>query len=123
MLEWLDREVRERGGRIISDIVSEYAKMTVLHFGGPVKTLVFSADVAHGEELCQAFQMAGYDFRQTSHRDSYLETKRLIEGFERGDFMGLVSVAKLTKGFDVPAEPCVPPVEATGHQGLWEWQE
>ena len=20
-------------------------------------------------------------------------------------------------------EPCVPPVEATGHQGLWDWQE
>ena len=104
--EWTEEEVQRRGRPIIGDIVSEWVKQTGLHFGGPVKTLLFSASVAHGEELCRAFQLAGYDFRQTSYQDSDAESERLIKGFRRGDFTGLVSVAKLTKGFDVPDVLC-----------------
>ena len=105
--EWQAEEVRTRGRRIIGDIVSEWARMTQLHFGGPVKTLLFSADVAHGEELCQAFQLAGYDFRQSSYRDYDRETSRMVEAFRRGEFTGLVSVEKFVKGFDVPDVLCL----------------
>ena len=102
MGEWTSSEVRKRGQVIIGDIVSEWVRMTHLHFGGPVKTLVFSADVAHGEELCQAFQQAGYDFRQSSYKDDDKETRRMVESFRRGEFVGLASVEKFVKGFDVP---------------------
>ena len=40
--EWQASEVRERGQKIIGDIVSEWVKHTQEHFGGPVPTLLFS---------------------------------------------------------------------------------
>ena len=104
--EWTRSEVRNRGGKIVGDIVSEWAGKTLQHFGGTVKTLVFSADVAHGEELCRAFQAQGYDFRQSTYHDSDDDTERLVEGFRQGSFTGLVSVAKFVKGFDVKDVLC-----------------
>ena len=91
----------------MGDIVSTYERMTHQHFGGPVKTLLFSADIAHGEELCRAFQAAGHDFRQSTYRDSDDDTERLVEGFRQGAFTGLVSVEKFVKGFDVPDVLCM----------------
>ena len=105
--EWQAKEVRERGRKVIGDIVSEWVRHTQEHFGGPVPTLLFSADVAHGEELCRAFQMAGYDFRQSSYRDSQDATTEMVEGFRAGEFIGLVSVEKFVKGFDVPHIQCM----------------
>ena len=105
--EWLRSEVRTRGHKIVGDIVSTYERMTRQHFGGPVKTLMFSADIAHGEELCRAFQAAGHDFRQSTYRDSEDNTEVLVEAFRRGDFKGLVSVEKFVKGFDVPDVLCM----------------
>ena len=105
--EWQAKEVRERGRKVIGDIVSEWVRHTQEHFGGPVPTLLFSADVAHGEELCRAFQMAGYDFRQSSYRDSQDATTEMVEGFRAGKFEGLVSVEKFVKGFDVPDVRCM----------------
>lgn len=63
-----------------------------------MKTLVRSATVAHGEEICRAFQSAGYDFRQASYRTSDDAAVRMVEDFRRGRFMGLVSVDKFNKG-------------------------
>ena len=100
--EWTAGAVRERSGLIIGDIVSTWARYTSEHFGGPAKTLLFSADTAHGADLCQGFQAAGFDFRQSTYRDSNEVTTAMVEGFRRGDFTGLVSVAKFVKGFDVP---------------------
>ena len=106
--EWLDREVESRGVQIVGDIVSEWVDKTAKHFGGPVKTLAFSATVAHGEEICRAFQGAGYDFRQISYRDrDDVHRASLIDGFRRGDIMGLVSCEALAKGFDVPDVLCL----------------
>ena len=105
--EWMRSEVRTRGRPIIGDIVSTYERMTHQHFGGPVKTLLFSADIAHGEELCRAFQSAGHDFRQSTYRDGTDETEAMVEGFRRGEFKGLVSVEKFVKGFDVPDVLCM----------------
>ena len=100
--EWLASEVEQRGTRIVGDIVSSWTEKTAQHFGGPVKTIVFSATVAHGEQLCREFQAAGHDFRQISYKDGN-DAKRaaLIEGFRRGDILGLVSCEALAKGFDV----------------------
>ena len=105
--EWQKEEVRKRGRPIIGDIVSTWERMTRQHFGGPVKTLLFSADIAHGEELCRAFQAAGHDFRQSTYRDGIDETEVLVEGFRRGEFTGLASVEKFVKGFDVPDVLCM----------------
>ena len=105
--EWAAIEVERRGAPIIGDAVIEWREKTGALFGGPVKTLVRSATIAHGAEICRAFQAAGYDFRQASYKSSDAEAERLVHGFKRGDFLGLVSVDKFNKGFDVPEIRCL----------------
>ncbi len=104
--EWTKKSVQESSSRIVGDIVGDWERLTTEIFGGPVKTLLFTASIADGRDLCRAFQEAGYDFRQTTHRDSTAETETLIQGFRDGRFVGLASVSKLTKGFDVPDVLC-----------------
>ena len=105
--EWTAAEVEERGRKIIGDITTEYIKKTNEFFGGPVQTLVFSADVNHGAELCESFAKVGLDFRQTTYKDTPLQAEQLIDEFRQGKFIGLVSVEKLVKGFDVPTVQCL----------------
>ena len=105
--EYTNRAVRERGRLVIGDVVAEWDRMCREHFGSWVKTLVFSADIPHGEELCAAFQEIGADARQSTYRDSDDTTRALVEGFARKDFDVLVSVAKFVKGFDDPTVMCI----------------
>ncbi len=107
--EWSEKEIEKRGMAIIGDIVAEWQQKTELHFGGPVKTIVFSATVKHGEELCRQFAAAGFNFQQISYKDGDADTRRrLVEEFKRPDstIHGLVSCEVLTKGFDVPDVLC-----------------
>lgn len=107
--EWTAKDVTQRGTRIVGDVVSEWVAKIHLHFGGPVKTLCFSASVAHGAEICSHFQAAGYNFQQVSYRDGNDESRMaLIDEFRKPDSSidGLVSVEALTKGFDVPDVLC-----------------
>ena len=105
--EWQEREVERRGTVIVGDTVAEWVDKTNELFGGPVKTLVRSATIDHGAEICRAFQAAGFDFRQGHHRMSDRESKQLVEDFRAGKFIGLVSVSKYEKGFDVPDILCL----------------
>ena len=107
--EWSESEIEQRGLEIVGDIVSEWQDKTVKHFGGPVKTIVFSATVQHGDELCRQFRAAGFDFRQISYKDGGDEERRaVIEEFRKPDstIHGLVSCEVFTKGFDVPDVLC-----------------
>ena len=107
--EWADSEIEKRGTEILGDIISEWVDKTQMHFGGPVKTIVFSATVDHGAEICKRFQEAGFNFQQVSYRDGSDQTRReLIEEFKKPDstIHGLVSCEVFTKGFDVPDLLC-----------------
>lgn len=103
--EWAASEAAKRGTTIIGDIVAEWTAKTHEHFKGPAKTLVFSATVAHGAELCRQFQQAGYNFQQLSYKDSDADAQRaIIEEFRKPDsaIVGLISCEMLGRGFDVP---------------------
>lgn len=107
--EWAEKEIETRGLEIVGDIVAEWQDKTALHFGGPVKTIVFSATVAHGEELCKRFRDAGFNFQQISYKDTDDNARRaVIEEFRKPDseIHGLVSCEVFTKGFDVPDVMC-----------------
>jgi len=107
--EWADDEMEKRGLTVIGDIVSEWITKTNMHFDGPVKTIVFSATVAHGAELCKRFQDAGFNFQQVSYKDGNDDSRRaLIAEFRQpnSQIMGLVSCEALAKGFDVPDIKC-----------------
>lgn len=103
--EWSDKEITQRGVEIVGDIVREWQDKTLKHFGGPAKTIVFSATVDHGEALCNEFQASGFNFQQISYKDGGDKHRRdLIEEFRKpnSEIHGLVSCEVFTKGFDVP---------------------
>lgn len=103
--EWADRDIEDRGMCIVGDIVQEWQAKTTQYFGGPAKTICFSATVDHGAELCKQFQAAGHRFEQISYKDANDARRReLIEEFRKPDssIVGLVSCEVFTKGFDVP---------------------
>ena len=105
--EWADNAVAQRTVEIIGNIVPDWIEKTHLHFGGPVKTLLFGPTVEFCEEICAVFQAAGFDFRTGSYRDDPDATDDLVRGFEAGQFIGLASVDKFSSGFDVPDVMCM----------------
>jgi DNA repair protein RadD len=106
--EWSADDVGERATKITGDIVATYLEKTQIHFGGPVKTLVHCASVAHGAELAQKFAAAGLNFVAISYKDDEDFKLAAYEEFAKADskITGLIAVDMLTKGFDVPDVLC-----------------
>ena len=102
--EWSQGEAGARGMQITGDVVSEWVKKTTEVFGGPRKTIVFCANVAHGADLAQKFAEAGYNFVPISYKDDDIFKAEAVEDFSRPDtkINGLIACDILTKGFDVP---------------------
>lgn len=101
--EWSKDEVTTRGMQITGDIVTEWVKKTHEVFGGPRKTVVFCAGVAHGADLAQKFAEAGYNFVSLSYQDDDQFKQDAIAEFAKADssIHGLIATDILTKGFDV----------------------
>lgn len=101
--EWSEKEAGVRGIKITGDVVSEWVKKTTEVFGGPRKTIVFAAGVAHAADLAQKFAEAGYNFVSLSYKDDDDFKKQAIDDFARPDtsIHGLIATDILTKGFDV----------------------
>jgi DNA repair protein RadD len=106
--EWSDKEATERGIKITGDIVTEWIIKTKEVFGGPKKTIVFCAGVAHGNDLALKFAEAGFNFISVSYRDTDEYTSQVLEDFAKPDteIHGLIATDLLSKGFDV-ADVCV----------------
>lgn len=102
--EWSQGEAGERGMKITGDVVSEWVKKTTEIYGGPRKTIVFCANVAHGADLAQKFAEAGFNFVPLSYRDADEFKAEAVEEFRKPDtgIHGLIACDILTKGFDVP---------------------
>ena len=102
--EWSQKDATERGIKITGDVVAEWVKKTHEVFGGPRKTIVFCAGVAHGADLTQKFADVGYNFINLSYRDDDEFKKDAISEFSKPDssIHGLIATDILTKGFDVP---------------------
>lgn len=108
--EFSDESAASAGIQIIGDVVQEWTDKTNEHFGGPVKTIVFSPTVEHGRELCASFAAAGFNFQQISYLDRDDDARRQkIAEFRKpeSEIHGLVSCGVLTKGFDVPDVRCI----------------
>ncbi|WP_275790500.1 DEAD/DEAH box helicase [Pararhizobium gei] len=107
--EYDEEDAGQRGIIIVGDVVATWIEQTAKFFGGPVKTIVFSPSVKHGEELCRQFAEAGFNFQQISYLDkSDADRDAKIREFRKPDSVidGLVSCAILTKGFDVKDVLC-----------------
>lgn len=106
--EWSDKETTERGIKITGDVVAEWVNKTQEIFGGPKKTIVFCAGVAHGNDLSQKFAEAGFNFISVSYRDDDDYKRQVLEDFAKPDteIHGLIATDLLSKGFDV-TDVCV----------------
>lgn len=100
--EWSSAEAGQRGIRITGDIVSEWIKKTHEVFGGPRKTIVFCAGVAHGQDLSEKFKAAGYNFVSVSYKDDEDTKAAIFAEFAKPDstIHGLIATDILTKGYD-----------------------
>jgi len=101
--EWSQDIATKRGMQITGDIVSEWIQKTHEVFGGPRKTIVFCAGVAHGADLVQQFAERGYNFVSISYKDDDEYKREAIEDFAKPDTQihGLIATDILTRGFDV----------------------
>ena len=101
--EWSQEMATKRGMQITGDIVSEWITKTHEVFGGPRKTIVFCAGVAHGADLVQQFAERGYNFVSISYKDDDDFKREAIEDFAKPDttIHGLIATDILTRGFDV----------------------
>lgn len=102
--EWSTDEVTQRGRKLTGDIVETWIKKTHEIFGGPRKTIVFCAGVAHGSDLVEQFARQGYNFVSISYKDDDEFKRDAISDFSRPDTQihGLIATDILTRGFDVP---------------------
>jgi DNA repair protein RadD len=102
--EWSQDEVTDRSMKITGDIVTEWINKTNQIFGGPQKTVVFCAGVAHGRDLEKQFAAQGYNFKSISYLEDDEFKKETIEDFSKPDttIHGLIATDILTRGFDVP---------------------
>ena len=102
--EWSDTDAITAGIKITGDIVAEWIKVTHAVFGGPKKTVVFSAGTAHAGSLARGFNDAGYNFVAISHEDSDEYRAEVTAEFksENSSIMGLIATDLVTKGYDQP---------------------
>ena len=102
--EWSEKDASERGIKITGDVVAEWIKKTHEIYGGPRKTIVFCAGVAHGQDLSEKFNAAGYNFLSISYRDDDEFKREAFKEFAKPDssIHGLIATDILTRGFDVP---------------------
>jgi hypothetical protein len=66
--EYDEDDAGQRGITIIGDVVKTWVEQTAKHFGGPVKTIVFSPSVKHGEDAFPQPARASGAFHGSRHR-------------------------------------------------------
>lgn len=97
-------DLNEAAIQLSGDVVAEWQSKCQQIYGGPRKTIVFCAGVAHGADLVKRFSEAGFNFVQISYEDSDEFKVEAVRDFSRPDTQihGLIACDILTKGFDVP---------------------
>ena len=96
--EWTDDAAAERAMPIIGDIVAEYLK-----HGENKKFIAFGVNVAHCEQMQKQMLAAGVQCSLYTYRTGDEERAEMVREFRKPDsyIRGLISVAALSKGFDV----------------------
>ncbi len=104
MGEWTATACSERMAPVTGDIVEWYLKLSKGR-----KFICFGSDVADCDSIRDKFLAAGILAESCTYRTPDKIAAGMIEEFGKPDssIRGLISVAKLAKGFDVPDVGCV----------------
>lgn len=102
--EWSDTEAAERAMPLVGDCVAEYLK-----HGEGRKFIAFGATVVHCEEIQRQFMGAGVVCELYTYRTGDDARADMVTEFRKPDssIRGLISVAALSKGFDVADVGCI----------------
>lgn len=100
-------------------IIMEIVKESKSFIEKSIKTIVFAVDINHAELLKTAFQNEGFT-TEALHSKSEEEDKTVIKRFEKGYIKILVSVLKLTTGFNVPETDLAIIARPTKSQNLYK---
>ena len=93
----------ERALKIVGDAVEEWERQIRERFDGvPQPTVAFACTINDAEELAARFQKAGHDFRVVSSRESSEANAETLKAYDRGEFVGVVNCAVLSRGWDSP---------------------
>ena len=74
---------------------------------GHMKTMVLCVDIKHAENVTEEFTKNGIKAEVYHSKQSDKEDKRILKEFKEGKIQVLVSVSKLTTGFDEPSVECL----------------
>lgn len=102
--EWTDDAAEERSMPIVGDCVAEYLK-----HGNGKKFIAFGVSVRHCEEIQKQMMAAGIQCELYTYRTGEEARSEMVTEFRKTDsrIRGLISVAALAKGFDVPDVECI----------------
>ena len=94
-----------KGALVADGVPREWLRIIDLEFGGePQQTLAFSATIAHGEAIRDALNAAlpEHPAVVVSAHDDAEWVERQLRAFAEGRIRFLISVSKLSRGFDSP---------------------
>ncbi len=99
--------------------IMEIAETTKDKIAESEKTIVFAVTIKHADLLAEAYKNAGFTARSL-HSKSQESDAETIDHFKKGNIKVLVSVSKLTTGFDVPSADCAVIARPTKSQNLYK---
>lgn len=102
-----------------SHTIMEIVETTKEKVEESLKTIVFAVTIKHADLLAEAYKKAGFTARSL-HSKSLEKDIETIDYFRKGYIKVLVSVSKLTTGFDVPETDCAVIARPTKSQNLYK---
>jgi len=102
--EWTHEAAEERAMRVVGDVVENYLK-----FASGRKFIAFGATIAHCEQMQRELMNAGVRCELYTSHTSDTERETILDEYRKPNskIRGLISVAALAKGFDVPDVSCL----------------
>lgn len=99
---------------LYSGVIREYENRLV-----GKKTLVFNVNIKHTHEMTDAFNAAGYTSHAVTSKTPMKEREKILDAFNRGEFMVLNNCGVLTTGYDEPSIDAIIMNRATLSLPLW----
>jgi superfamily II DNA or RNA helicase len=102
--EWTHEAAAERAMRVVGDVVENYLKYAMGR-----KFIAFGATIKHCEQMQRELMNAGIRCELYTSHTSDNEREAILDEYRKPDssIRGLISVAALAKGFDVPDVSCL----------------
>jgi len=98
--DWIEKQL----GRALDkkDLVGDIFKNWLRITGGTKPTVIFASSQAHAKHLCDEFNSHGYRFEYADCKTSDDDRKRIFDGVESGEILGIANVGIISTGVDIP---------------------